>query len=143
MIKLASGLDSFDFRSAESGLSCLDPSLTQQSFASEADINTIVDRFMKSGVLPTPSVMPQYIDFEGVFDYHSAMNVVRQADEAFMRLDARTRARFNNSPQLFLEFFADPANSEEAIRLGLALPVKPDVGVSGASAPDAEPGSQS
>jgi hypothetical protein len=32
------------------------------------------------------------------------------------------RARFNNSPQEFLEFFADPANSDEAIRLGLAVP---------------------
>jgi hypothetical protein len=50
------------------------------------------------------------------------MNVVRQADENFMRMDAKVRARFHNSPQEFLEFFADPANSEEAVRLGLALP---------------------
>jgi len=111
-----------DLASDQSGLKCEDPSLTQQQFKEEADINTIVDRFMKSGVLPTPASMPQYVDYEGVFDFQSAMNAVRQADENFMRMDAKVRARFNNSPQEFLEFFANPENTEEAIRLGLAVP---------------------
>ena len=111
-----------DLASDQSGLKCLDPSLTQQQFKEESDINTIVDRFMKSGVLPTPVNMPQYVDFEGIFDFQSAMNAVRAADENFMRMDAKVRARFNNSPQEFLEFFANPENTQEAIRLGLAIP---------------------
>ena len=111
-----------DLASNESGLRCDDPSLTQQQFKDEADINTIVDRFMKSGVLPTPVNMPQFIDYEGVFDFQTAMNAVRAADENFMRMDAKVRARFNNSPQEFLEFFANPENTQEAIRLGLAIP---------------------
>ena len=111
--------------SNETGLRCDDPSLTQQQFKEEADINTIVDRFLKSGVLPTAVNMPQYVDYEGVFDFQSAMNVVRQADENFMRLDAKVRVRFNNSPQAFLEFFANPENAEEAVRLGLAIPKAP------------------
>lgn len=127
--------------SDETGLACKDPSLTQQSFAAEADINTIVDRFMKSGVLPDPVSMPQYIDYEGVFDFQSAMNVIRQADENFARLDARVRARFQNSPQAFLEFFSNPANQDEAIRLGLALPNKGDP-QAGAGAVGAAPVSQ-
>lgn len=113
--------------SDEAGLECLDPSLTQQQFKEEADINTIVDRFLRSGVMPTPVNMPQYVDYEGVFDFQSAMNVVRQADENFMRLDAKVRARFNNSPQEFLEFFANPDNTDEAVRLGLAIPQAPAV----------------
>lgn len=124
--------------SDETGLACKDPSLTQQSFAAEADINTIVDRFMKSGVLPQAATMPQYVDYEGVFDFQSAMNVVRSADENFARLDARVRARFQNSPQAFLEFFADPANAVEADRLGLTLPNRgaPEGGVgAGAQGP--------
>ena len=111
-----------DLASDKAGLSCNDPSLTQQQFKEESDINTIVDRFMKSGVLPNPINMPQYIDYEGVFDFQSAMNTIRQADENFMRMDAKVRARFNNSPQEFLEFFGNPENQEEAIRLGLATP---------------------
>jgi len=107
--------------SDETGLACLDPSLTQQQFAEESDINNIVDRFMKTGHLPSAASMPQYADYEGVFDFQSAMNVVRQADENFMRMDAKVRARFHNSPQEFLEFFANPDNVDEAVRLGLAV----------------------
>ena len=112
--------------SDEAGLFCDDPSLTQQQFAEESDINFIVDRFMKTGHLPTPATMPQYAEYDGVFDFQSAMNVVRQADENFMRMDAKVRARFHNSPQEFLEFFANPDNVDEAVRLGLAVnTVKP------------------
>lgn len=111
-----------DLASDKHGLKCEDTSLTQQQFKEESDINTIVDRFMKSGVLPSPVNMPQYMDSDGIFDFQTAMNYVRQADENFMRMDAKVRARFNNSPQEFLMFFADPANTDEAIRLGLAIP---------------------
>ena len=111
-----------DLASDKAGLKCEDSSLTQQQFKEESDINTIVSRFMKSGVLPDPINMPQYMDYEGVFDFQSAMNTVRQADENFMRMDAKVRARFNNSPQEFLEFFGNPENAEEAVRLGLAIP---------------------
>ena len=111
-----------DLASDQAGLKCSDASLTQQQFKDDSDINTIVDRFMKSGVMPTPINMPQYVDYEGVFDFQSAMNAVRAADENFMRMDAKIRARFNNSPQEFLEFFSNPENTDEAIRLGLAIP---------------------
>jgi phage internal scaffolding protein len=119
-----------DSASKESGLVCPDASLTQQQFAAESDINNIVDTFMKTGHLPDPVSMPQYVDYEGVFDFQTAMNVIRQADENFMRMDAKVRARFHNSPQEFLEFFADPANRDEAVRLGLAVPPVQPQGVS-------------
>jgi len=121
-MKFISAYDNHDARSNETGLKCMDSSLTQQQFKEESDINTIVDRFMKTGHLPEPASMPQYVDYEGVFDFQSAMNVVRQADENFMRMDAKVRARFHNSPQEFLEFFANPDNADEAVRLGLAVP---------------------
>jgi phage internal scaffolding protein len=126
-----------DAASVESGLRCLDASLTQQQFRDECDINNIVDQFMKTGHLPTPASMPQYVDYEGVFDFQTAMNAVRQADENFMRMDAKIRARFHNSPQEFLEFFADPANAEEAVRLGLAVPTAKQ-GVSSSSVESAQ-----
>ena len=121
-MKFRTAYDNHEVMSTDTGLKCLDASLTQQQFKEESDINNIVDRFMKTGHLPDPVSMPQYVDYEGVFDFQSAMNVVRQADENFMRMDAKVRARFHNSPQEFLEFFADPANADEAVRLGLAVP---------------------
>ncbi|AXH78082.1 MAG: internal scaffolding protein [Microviridae sp.] len=122
--------------SLQTGLSCPEDSLTVQSFAAETDINNIVSTFLKTGYLPEPSRMPQYADFEGIFDYQSALNVVRLADENFARMPAHIRARFHNSPQEFLDFFADPDNRSEAIRLGLAVPSTDKQ--EGASAPKVE-----
>ena len=75
---------------------------------------------MKTGVMPDSVRMPQFVDYTGVFDFQSAQNAIRQADESFASMPARVRSRFHNSPQEFLEFFADPSNGPEAVALGLA-----------------------
>lgn len=111
-----------DAASDASALRCEDPSLAVQDAAEECDINTIVRRFGLTGQLPTDLRAPQYGDFTGVQDYHSAMNAVLAAEEAFMALPAETRLRFGNDPQRLLEFCADSANLEEARKLGLAVP---------------------
>lgn len=123
--------------SRETGLRCDDPSLAIQSAAEEADINTIVRRFGLTGELPGDVEMPQSGDYAGVGDFQSAMNVVRLAQEQFLRVPAHIRARFSHDPQMFSEFFNDPANQDEAIRLGLASrkvvdPAPPDVAASAA-----------
>lgn len=123
-----------DAVSNETGLKCLDASLTQQHFAEECDINTIVDRFMRTGVMPEGVLTPSYADFDEVVDFQSAQNAIRAAQENFFRMPAEIRARFQNSPQVFLEFFGDPANQEEAIKLGLATRrVSPDKQIDGSA----------
>lgn len=92
---------------------------TQQHFAEEADINTIVKRFNLTGQLPTDLRMPQYGDYEEAVDFHSAMNIIANANSTFMQLPAHIRARFENDPQQFLDFCSDPANMDEAAELGL------------------------
>lgn len=108
-----------DHASRNSGLECLDKSLAQQQFLEESDINTIVRRFGLTGELPTDFREPLYGDYTGVWDYQTAMNAVRQADETFMTMPAHIRARFHNDPQELLEFLADNDNRAEAIKLGL------------------------
>lgn len=111
-----------DSASRESGLECLDESLAVQASRDEADINTIVRRFGLTGELPSDVKMPLAGDYEGITDYHTAMNAVIAADAAFMEFPASVRSRFDNNPQKLLEFVADPANLDEARRLGLAIP---------------------
>lgn len=111
-----------------SDLECLDPSLAQQSFKDDADINVMLEKFKVTGVMPQGVVMPTYGDFTGVSDYRSAVHAIRVASNAFMDMPANIRARFDNDPQKFLEFCADDANREEAARLGLVpKPVPADV----------------
>lgn len=105
--------------SNETGLNCKDPSLAQQHMRDECDINVIVERFGVTGELPSAPVSPQYGDFSGVTDYHSAMNAIRASEEAFMALPAKLRARFDHDPNALLQFLQSEENRHEAIELGL------------------------
>jgi len=116
--------------SNETGLQCLDESKAIQSAEEEANINTIVRRFGISGELPNQVAMPVSGDFTNIPDFHTAMNLVRQAQEEFVRVPAEIRARFNNDPGRFMAFFDDPANYDEALKLGL-VNVRPPVPPSG------------
>lgn len=114
-----------DLASLESGLKCEDGSRTQQSFAEEVDINTIVRRFGLTGELPQDVAAPTYGDFVGVYDFHTAMNAVAKAHEAFDAMPAQVRSRFNNDAGAFVDFCSDEANREEAVKLGLVVPPEP------------------
>lgn len=108
--------------SRESGLLCLDESLTLQSQAADADINVIVKRFGITGVMPQGFKLPTYQDFEGLFDYRSAVEAVRNAQYMFVQVPADIRARFDNDPGKFMAFCVNPANLAELRKMGLAKP---------------------
>lgn len=97
-----------------------DPGLTDQSQAKDCDVNVIVDRFMKTGVLPQFQGSPIYGDFSEVASYQDALGVVAVAEEQFSGLTAKVRARFDNDPAKFLAFVNDPKNMRELVSLGLA-----------------------
>lgn len=124
-MKLKAALDNFDEESRITGLLCKDKSLAQQQFLEESDINTLVERFHLTGEMPQLTTLPAYADYEGIFDFQSAMNTIRAAQETFMTLPAKLRARFHNEPQEFLDFCNDPENLEEARKLGLLKPQEP------------------
>lgn len=109
--------------SIETGLHCTEPSMAKQEFKEETDINTIVERFGATGELPPAIPFPTEQDFTETYDFQSAMNVIVEARESFMTMDAKTRARFNNDPQRFMEFIHDGNNADEAIKMGLAIKV--------------------
>lgn len=111
----------------ETGLRCEDESLAVQASAEEADINTIVRRFGLTGELPNDVAMPRSGDFTNIPDFHTAMNLVRKAQEEFVRVPAEVRARFGNDPQAFMAFVEDDANRDEARRLGLLREAVPEV----------------
>ena len=101
------------------GLACDDESLAIQSAEEESNINTIVRRFGLTGELPNNLRMPQSGDFTGLPDFHAAMNMVRHAQEEFLRVPAEVRARFSNDPAKLMAFIDDSANYDEALKLGL------------------------
>ncbi len=108
-----------DAASNESGLACEEPSLAQQHFKEECDINTILQKFSITGLLPESPLSPRYGDFSGISDYHTALNRVIAAQDEFEALPAQIRARFDNDPAKLIEFLDNDANRPEAEELGL------------------------
>lgn len=98
---------------------------TRQSFKAECDINNIMSRFRKTGVLDfTSRYEAQYGDVTAV-DFTAAMNTVAQARGMFFAMPAHIRDRFGNKPENFLAFVQNPANKDEARHLGLLKPEVP------------------
>lgn len=104
--------------SEDTGLKCQDETLTEQQWIEEADINYIADRFMRTGEAPQILNLPTAGDFEGIFDFQTAMNTLAQAREEFASLPAKTRSRFENDPAKLLDFVNNKDNYDEAVKLG-------------------------
>lgn len=103
------------------GIKFLKSSKTIQSAKDECDINVILKKYAKTGVLPDMiKSNPQYGDFSNLESYQSSMEIVLKAQEQFQSLSAKIRQRFNNDAGEFLEFATNPSNATEMIKLGLA-----------------------
>lgn len=115
--------------------------VTKQSFAKECDINTIMSRYRKTGVLEFVNQHdPQFLDVTGA-DFRAAMDVVALSRENFALLPAEIRKRFANDPAVFLEAWDDPARDVEFQALGLKPKPAPapEVSPEPAAAPAAAP----
>lgn len=95
------------------------PGKTKQSFKAEADINNIMAKYQKTGLLEAVNkIQPQYGDVVGL-DFQTAMEQINLAQSMFDELPSTVRKRFRNDPADFVDFVSDPANADEAERLGL------------------------
>lgn len=96
-------------------------SLTHQSMKRECDINAIMSKWQKTGILEhRNNYQGQYGDFTNTpQDYQESMNQVLAAQEMFESLPSSVRRRFGNDPGAFLDFVADPDNLDEMKKMGL------------------------
>lgn len=97
------------------------PTLTHQSMAAECDINNIMKKWEKTGILEHKNNFNgEYGDFTNVpIDYHESMNQVLAANDMFETLPAKIRKQFGNDPGQFLDFATDPENNQKMIDMGL------------------------
>lgn len=112
-------LQSYFCREPVAGLTFTQPSMAKQSFKEEADINNIVNQYLKTGVLPEGQRQPLFGDFSTGNDFQEAMLAIQEAQEDFAALPSAIRERFKNNPAEILAFMSDPENEAEARELGL------------------------
>jgi phage internal scaffolding protein len=95
------------------------PGVTRQSFKAECDINNIMRRFDKEGVITHLNhVKAHYADVCDVPSYRESLNRVNAVRVIFDDLPAILRADFDNDPAIFLDA-VNAATDDELLEWGL------------------------
>lgn len=101
-------------------LSSFEKTLTKQEFKDDCDINLIVKRYKKDGVITHVNPdNPIFAEFAPQ-DYRNLLDLSIEADQAFKDLPSSLRKRFNNDPVQLMEFVSNiDDNYDEGVELGL------------------------
>lgn len=91
---------------------------TEQHHREAANINTIVNKYNRTGLLPVADGA-FFGDVSNVNSYSDCLDCLRDSQEYFASLPATVRKRFSNDPEELCDFLLDSSNREEAIKLGL------------------------
>lgn len=87
-----------NMESERTGLTCADPSLTKQEFVEEADINVILNRFMRTGEPPPMALPEHFIDMTHRPTYFEIQERLATASAMFYELPPKLRAEYQNEP---------------------------------------------
>lgn len=114
----------FNARDEEhTGIEFTQPSLTQQHFKQEADVNYIVSRYLQTGQMENVNEQPPlYGDissFGAEFDLRAAYEAVGRAEEGFLMLPSDVRKKLDNDPSKLISWLSDESNRADAIKYGL------------------------
>jgi len=101
-------------------------SRTEQCHKDECDINKIIAKYDRTGVLNHVNEFEaQYEDLTGL-DYQTMLNTVANAQSMFEGLPSQIRNQFDNDPQKFISFMDDESNNEQMYEMGLKNRPIPD-----------------
>lgn len=103
-----------------------DPDMCQQQFKQDCDVNHIMEKYLKTGVISHIRGPGHYLDLVDLPDYQESLHTVIKAQDKFMELPADVRLQFDNDPHKFIEFLGDPSKEAEHIKMGLRSPKEPD-----------------
>ena len=113
-------------------------SMTQEQFAEECQINNIIRRHDRSGVIEhIARGNAIYGDFSNVTDFSDALDQINQAKEEFLNIPSEIREKFQNDAGQFFKFASNPDNIEELRELGLASPYQSEAMPSEPAIPEA------
>lgn len=112
-----------------------DPSMTDEQFQKDTDVNNIIRKYVKTGQVSHIAKNPgQYADVSELPDLHDGLLKIKQAKLAFEQLPQKVR-EVAKSPMGLVKYLSDPKNDEQAVKLGLkTMPKKADSGLNGNSA---------
>lgn len=99
-----------------------EPSLTDQSDLKSSDINTIMEQYVKTGMLPVQErIQAIYADVSEVPSLETAFKIASEASELFSQLPAQVRLAMNNDASEMENFVSDTNNTDFLIKHGVLV----------------------
>lgn len=90
-----------------------DKGLTIQEQKDECDINHILEKYTRTGLINHVNTNePQFGEFAN-FDFREQQTLIAKATQLFMKLPAAVRQQFDNDPAKYIEFVKSPENVED------------------------------
>lgn len=102
------------------------PSLTEQSYKDECDIDFIISNFVKTGIDPNEGKKMSFVDCTQVKDFQDAQNIVAETKSMFHSLPAVVRDEFG-TVENYLEYVSNPQNLKDCYERELIDPSSVDV----------------
>ena len=99
---------------------------TEQHHKRECDINLIIDKYDKHGLIKHVNEFEQQFGDMTGNDFKLMNDQIAHAKSMFGLLPWEIRERFQNNPQYLLSFMEKPENRAEAIKLGLITSTYPE-----------------
>ena len=106
----------------EFAFTCEGESLTQQQFVEECDVNNILAKYKRTGLIShLARHSGNFGDFSSVDDYQTSLGKIMQAQQSFEMLPSELRSKFGNDPGRLIEFMSDEKNTEDCYKFGLKI----------------------
>lgn len=114
-----------------------DGGLTQQHFKEAVDINNILAKYRKTGIIEHVKLAKErYGDFTELGEYAVHLDKVAKAQQAFESLPAELRNQFKNSIPGFFEYIQKEENFDQCVQWGIfEKPQEPKAGTPAAADP--------
>lgn len=100
------------------GLFCPEETMTQQQFLHDTDINNILAKFLRTGLMDNIG-QGTYEDVSESADYRQSIHIIQEADAQFLTLPAKTRKEFDNDPAKFMDFIHTTQDQNRLVDLDL------------------------
>lgn len=104
----------------KSVIDCSQDGRTKQAHKDECDINQVLKKYLKTGLIDhVSSHNGQYGEAPGI-DFKEALDLVRRSQDMFDDLPAKARKHFNNDPAAFMDAVHEEGNESLMYELGLS-----------------------
>ncbi|RLA51446.1 MAG: hypothetical protein DRQ98_11485 [Gammaproteobacteria bacterium] len=97
-----------------------EPTMAKQSFQAECNINNIMAKYQKTGVVDHINNHQANYGDTTSDSFHDSMNIIADANSMFEELPSKVRKYFRNDPAQFLDYVQDPNNQDNLVDMGLA-----------------------